>query len=622
MGGDGGGSGGDGGEGDEKLEMVCGWCQKPISDDFTYSCIKCRYFVHKYCTLLKDVSHPYHHRHPLSLTVGSESWFCDVCDDQGLVWGFRYRCDLCDFDACTKCGVAAALLKDAASIKFEHEGHPQHTLTLQLRPAAFRCDACKTEDKDLFYQCNDCTFWIHKTCATLARNIHLPHHHHHDLLLAYSLPENFYNFVYFYQQPFTSRDDPGTSNAQEQSNDHDLIKFPMSKAFTNPLRQLNFEKTTLDDDGATEINHWSHHHPLILNVEPQGNAMLAIDHHDPIVVCYGCVRSLTFPYYSCKYGCKFFLHKYCVQLPRTLKHKLHANHPLDLINYGPKDSFYQCSGCFLYGNIFVYTCKTCKFYLDVNCAFLPQIIKHESHKHPLSQDIDLETRCNACFDWFDGIYYSCRACDFQLDLLCAMRSPYSLAHRYCKGHEVPLIYPPIEDHLEDFYCTICETEIHPKYWLYHCQECDNSFHLGCIGKSDLSENRILEGTQIVSYHKHPLRYVRRKKTPRYVCFGCNLDINDHLILECQTGTCPFKICVQCDVAIREKTDEHLINENVWTKNIKEVVNKSNGTWGMMPRGGRIGPSAAPSLSWSGGASGGLAMQLCLCNPTPCGSPPS
>ncbi|PWA50608.1 hypothetical protein CTI12_AA471340 [Artemisia annua] len=111
--------------------------------------------------------------------------------------------------------------------------------------------------------------------------------------------------------------------------------------------------------------------------------------------------------------------------------------------------------------------------------------------------------------WGYGISYACKDCDFLLGMECAMRAPKSLAHRYCKGHEIPLTYPPVEDHPEDFYCDICEEEMDPKLWLYH------SFHLGCISRRDYYANVWYGGTRLTrAYHKHPLTFVRRKKTPK------------------------------------------------------------------------------------------------------------
>ncbi|XP_024961239.1 uncharacterized protein LOC112501758 [Cynara cardunculus var. scolymus] len=324
------------------------------------------------------------------------------------------------------------------------------------------------------------------------------------------------------------------------------MQFPLSHAFTDPLKFLHSEKVSLDDDGAIEISHWSHGHPLNLSVEPQGNNMPDIGCDDPIEACNGCVRPLSLPYYICKDGCSFTLHKYCAELPLTLEHHLHPDHPLDLVDTSEDEYFYRCNGCFSQCNNFVYKCITCKFYLDVNCGFLPNTIIHKSHKHPLTQVMDPKQRCKACNRIYRGISFACKACNFQLDMYCAIRSPQSLTHRYCKGHEIPLMYPPVEDHPEDFYCDICEKEMHPKFPLYHCHKCKNSFHLHCINRIDYYANVGVEKTIIKSsHHKHPLMYVRRKTTCEYVCLFCNLDNNGRLMLECLIETCPFRICFSC-----------------------------------------------------------------------------
>ncbi|KAI3691956.1 hypothetical protein L6452_31759 [Arctium lappa] len=560
----------------ETIEVICCYgCREPILGGFVYGCTSCSHFLHETCANLAPViNHHLHPLHPLMLiTRNVDNWSCDVCNSRGLVNGFSYWCMSCDFDACTKCGLAIAL-KEEALIEFKHEGHLQHTLTLQLRSASFRCDACHAKDEDLFYQCNSCDFWMHKTCASLAPTIDLPHHPNHPLVLVYSLPDNFYNFKYYCEfcnklilkngwlyhcancryfahikcalnaeQPSIPSDSLGTTLVEENVNE--FMHFPMPDAFVDPLKLLHFEKVSLDGDGATEISHWSHDRLLILNVEPRGNNMPNIRCGDLIELCDGCTRPLSLPYYNCKDGCSFTLHKYCAKLPLTLEHHLHPDHSLVLVNTSKDKYYYECNGCFSNGNNFAYKCDTCKFYLDVNCANLPNTIKHKSHKHPLIQVIDPNHACDACDKTSTTISFACKACDFQLDMFCAIQSPHFLTHRYCKGHEIPLTYPPVEDHPEDFYCDICEKEMHPKRPLYHCHKCKNSFHLDCINRIDYYANVNAKGTRIKSYHKHPLTFVRRKTTSEYVCFFCNCDINGRFMLECRTGTCPFRICYRC-----------------------------------------------------------------------------
>ncbi|PWA72781.1 C1-like protein [Artemisia annua] len=554
----------DGQENSKGVVVGCDMCEEPLSiGEPAYACIQCRFLLHKSCSQLPEtINLPSLYQHPLKMFMLKneilEFWVCDICRKR-ITKGFEYFSEHGQrtFIACSNCFLPefarkaeADAIKEEASIKLKHEGHSQHTLTLQLRPASFHCDACKTEEKGLFYLCDGCDFWIHKTCASLASTIHLPvYHHKHPLVLVYSLPEKFYNFSYFCkfcnkyiqlnewlyhcgncrffahikcalkaETTSTLRDDPSTSAAGEDVDN--LLHFPMSEAFTNPLKLLHSEIIAQDDKETTEINHWSHPgHPLILNVEdPQGNKLIPdINSGDPIKVCYACVRPLSFPYYSCKEdGCSVFtdLHKYCAHLPRTLQHQLHPDHTLDLVDTEEDEEFYECTGCFSYGNTFVYKCKTnCKFCLCVNCAFLPITIKHESHNHPLTQLIDPEVVCNACDMWGDGISYACKDCDFILGMYCAMRSPKSLAHRYCKGHEIPLTYPPVDDHPEDFYCDICEEEMDPKFPLYHCHnhKSRSSFHLDCISRIDSYANVWYGGTETPSYHKHPLTFVSSEK---------------------------------------------------------------------------------------------------------------
>ncbi|GKC53133.1 hypothetical protein Tco_1075878, partial [Tanacetum coccineum] len=94
-------------------------------------------------------------------------------------------------------------------------------------------------------------------------------------------------------------------------------------------------------------------------------------------------------------------------------------------------------------------------------------ISHWSHPaHPLILNVeDSQGNNNMMPDINSGD--PIKACEFQLCIFCATRSPLSLAHRYCKGHEIPLTYPPVDDHPEDFYCDICEEEMDPNFPLYH-----------------------------------------------------------------------------------------------------------------------------------------------------------
>ncbi|GJR87105.1 C1-like protein [Tanacetum coccineum] len=303
---------------EEKPEVAgCFACAKPISpSDLTYGCTKCQFFLHKSCAQLPlTINLPSIYQHPLKLinmrTTDFEDFTCDLCRLDRLAHGLCYSPNDKEYvyTFCINCCVVeishkadADAIKKHAMVKFEHEGHPEHTLTLQIRPAAILCDACKTEEKDLFYLCDSCDFCIHKTCTSLDSTLDIPHHPNHPLVLAYSLPEKFYNYPYYCEfcdiyirrnewlyhcancryfahikcvlnapPPSTSRDRPSTSGANEDSNS--LLHFPMSDVFTDPLKLLHLNKLSLHDNDELEIKHQSHYHPLILNVEPQHNNM-------------------------------------------------------------------------------------------------------------------------------------------------------------------------------------------------------------------------------------------------------------------------------------------------------------------------------------------------------------
>ncbi|XP_023767198.1 uncharacterized protein LOC111915782 isoform X2 [Lactuca sativa] len=182
--------------GDKKPQVIgCNACDKPISSGFAYACTKCRYFLHKACAQLPPTfNDPSLYHHPLILTrmTDPRSWKCAVCRIQKKSGMFSYTFEkdyIYIFKACIDCCVSritrkaeADAIKEAGRIKIEHKGHPQHTLSLKLRPNVVLCDACKAKDEGLFYECDSCDFWIHKTCVSLAHTIDLPHHPNHKLI--------------------------------------------------------------------------------------------------------------------------------------------------------------------------------------------------------------------------------------------------------------------------------------------------------------------------------------------------------------------------------------------------------------------------------------------------------
>nr|GEX81977.1 zinc finger, CCHC-type [Tanacetum cinerariifolium] len=156
---------------------------------------------------------------------------------------------------------------------FFHEEHPLKLIDHLEKPGGVvvECDMCEKiisvgdSVNEWLYQCGNCRYFAHIKCALNAQKIFSS----------------------------TPRDDLSTSEASDDV--QSLLHFPMSKAFTDPLKLLHSKLFGQDDKETTEINHWSHHaHPLILNVEDsQGNTMIPdINSDDPIkpdiAVCSHC----------------------------------------------------------------------------------------------------------------------------------------------------------------------------------------------------------------------------------------------------------------------------------------------------------------------------------------------
>ncbi|KAA8518242.1 hypothetical protein F0562_015875 [Nyssa sinensis] len=174
-------------KGDAKLSDLCQGCEKAILGS-AYKCKEqqCSFSLHKKCAELpEDFKHPLHPQHPLFLFMNQPypsgmHCICNVCRE--IRNKFIYHCAYCHFDCCASCA-------SEEERKIEHKSH-KHPLDLMQRPALFHCDGCGTEGKDSSYLCTDCSFWIHRNCASLPSTIKRVDHNH-PLTLSYSLSHEY-----------------------------------------------------------------------------------------------------------------------------------------------------------------------------------------------------------------------------------------------------------------------------------------------------------------------------------------------------------------------------------------------------------------------------------------------
>ncbi|KAK2994064.1 hypothetical protein RJ640_010693 [Escallonia rubra] len=569
-------------------EVVCGGCNKPITDDDAYSCSDCNFFLHKTCAelpeVINNVSHP---MHPLSLfgkPPYPESFIrCDCCHETWR-W-FTYNCATCDFDVCVECALVP---------KIKHHGHDHPLIPYNQVKKNYNssekvvCGGCnKPITDDDAYSCSDCNFFLHKTCAelpetypiklstSLTPNTLLPSYFNkirlvvsffaravEELGCGSSTIVSFTTRFLFRLQLFLLRREARAATLQvyfahvqcarlelksisgEQSEikvgeTFKVMKFPVPDEFMNQISYFLQVLNTGEIQKATELAHVSHPHPLILCDVQAGYICIS---KDDLLVCNGCAQLIVASnsYYRCsQISCDFFLHTICTELPDEVQHPCHPQHPL---SFHPKStaesiSLFSCDLCTTYCNGFRYRCELCNFDLDLRCASVPDTIEHEAHRHPLVPAAS-GVHCSACRKYCGHVTYGCDNCGFYLAAFCAM-FPRTATHYY-DAHPLSLVYPPFPDHPDEFYCEMCQDEIAPNLWLYHCRDCNQSFHPRCLLPGHWCSNMKSGGTYAVekNIHEHPkLKLQKILQGERISKWSCSL---------CGTGAPAVLACTECD----------------------------------------------------------------------------
>ncbi|OMO96102.1 Zinc finger, PHD-type [Corchorus olitorius] len=208
----------------EDLEIedkYCVACCLPLSGP-GYICEECPSYIHGYCLhekcyqLPNQIQNPLHSQHHLNLFFRpprTDFFLCDECGD--ISAGFIYLCEECDFKLDVKCATAkkaaaksriVLTLEEAARetelFHFSHKHNwilhescvklpqemrvqlhdPQHISILSYAGYGF-CDACglKLLSFSFCYNCQECDFCFHITCANSPRRVLKVKSHQHHL---------------------------------------------------------------------------------------------------------------------------------------------------------------------------------------------------------------------------------------------------------------------------------------------------------------------------------------------------------------------------------------------------------------------------------------------------------
>ncbi|KAF7149255.1 hypothetical protein RHSIM_Rhsim03G0012500 [Rhododendron simsii] len=564
-------------------DLSCYACEQPISISSSsssyYGCKRCVFFLHKTCAELPhNMTHPYHPQHPLTLLPSppQATHSCDVC--RGRCNRFTYRCHDCDYDIDMKC--ALAVLSIQQSIK--HTSHPHQLIILQME-SMFLCYACGIKHEGTSFLCTTCGFWINEECASSPINLKLNKHHHHTLSLIYFIPQEVYQHRSPYCEICSKRIyrrfwvyscsecrylvhlhcavlDKKNNETDNQSHDRGLNPINLSSSnlatatsdtdlhkviclpvpYTSDIITQFIKNTAIQGkhEGAAEIKHGSHDHPLTLYEEPIHHASSHFNVAWNFQKCCGCAQTISAPFYCCV-ECEFYLHVWCAKLPEELRHPAHPQHTLSLTTTLAA----KCTCCSLFGSIFLYKCKECYFYLDCKCASLPRVIKHKGHdKHTLALRPTYSSgTCTSCSASFI-ISFECRGCKFNLCVRCAIL-PRTVRHRYDK-HPFTLTYSPPPYRTDDDFCEICEEGIDSNRWFYHCGECGQYLHTDCILPVDQFSN-MLYNRKSINSRKHPHPLIRVIANPRKWCRLCKTRI----AADSERYGCPpcyFYLCDSCE----------------------------------------------------------------------------
>ncbi|KAJ0677227.1 putative chromatin regulator PHD family [Helianthus annuus] len=224
---------------------------------------------------------------------------------------------------------------------------------------------------------------------------------------------------------------------------------------------------------------------------------------------------------------------------------------------------FECAVCELPSNGFAYGCIMCDFYVDINCAFIPKEITHDAHPNHLLSIVKSSAKqskeiCRACKYSMRrrNLVFHCPSCNFYIHVECVLLLPRVIKHKLDK-HPLNLRYEPAENHISEYFCEICEDELIPWQWFYHCTICAQSMHAACVPlilqceQNTYVANRkcVYEflnvkfgGTLEIKDHSHHLAFVQGLESDGE-CSECGDRLQYKMIFKCLE--CEFALDFEC-----------------------------------------------------------------------------
>ncbi|XP_022748004.1 uncharacterized protein LOC111297614 [Durio zibethinus] len=174
-------------------------------------------------------------------------------------------------------------------------------------------------------------------------------------------------------------------------------------------------------------------------------------------------------------------------------------------------------------------------------------LQHFSHNHPLvfneerNLESDQKVYCSGCEEEISGPMFSCVTCGFHLDKNCAM-APSEINHHFHRNHSLHLL-SSLPYGAGTCVCNFCDKDC--KKFVYHCS-CDLDLHIGCaLFLYDIAERKIGDQLQwienkdpSISTENHTEKLIKAK------CFACWKPLLDSAYLSLDSGFCLHKKCAE------------------------------------------------------------------------------
>lgn len=211
-----------------------------------------------------------------------------------------------------------------------------------------------------------------------------------------------------------------------------------------------------------------------------------------VLYCKHCQESISGPCYQCRDCDEYIFDKSCAETPSNLEF-IRRNCPDYLKATEPKEyGFRETQKCNMCeeNKGFSRDCHDCLFQTTMKGQFLPIVVNHDSHAHPLNLiimpiSLNYEYGCCGCGEFGKSISYRCHGCNFNLHVRCVLLPPTACSPHH-PLHVLTLAYDALDhNYWEKSYCVVCRKETNPEQWFYSCSLCNIVIHTGCANAADV-----------------------------------------------------------------------------------------------------------------------------------------